>query len=782
MKQLLFILLFILPISLQAQDRDASKGKFPAFNLGVGGSDKKNKNWGNYHFDNGLYSKALKSYEKIGDPDAETLRNMAYSYEFIDDIEKAVESYNRIFDSKDKEEIPMDFFNLANLLDITGDYGESTKLRKKYSRFVMKDSKSPLYSNDSLYYISLQSGSDEYQLSNLSINSPASEIGSYSIRTNDGKNNRLMFTSSGESSKKIKGKFIKPEKPTYNLFLADFNEGDLTVENARLITGDANSEFHEGPGVITPDGKGIIFSRSSSSIGKNDALNLSIYKASLNGSVSSGEKGVPFNNNDYAVMHPSITPDGSRMYFSSDMPGGLGGMDIYYVNIISDKKYSIPVNMGPTINTEGSEVFPYAFDSKTLFFSSNGHPGLGGLDVFMVENVGVGGQSIKNLGAPFNSKRDDLSFFIDKMYKFGFVSSNRVGGVGDDDIYSFRIPNIPPNGMEDYYTVMAGDTLLMIDGGVLSNDIEIARSGVTDPLQLVGSRSAVLASNPTQGTLEFNDNGSFRYVYSDKISSVDSFTYKVKNRFVEGDPVTVKIKIFDPFAPVANEDAFVFDPRETLIVDNATEGLLSNDVDPGGDVLNAYLVKEPNYGNITLNGDGTFVYEPNEGVEFKSDTIYYAATDGFQSDTSILVVSKLEVGVDLAELIEISPIYFDFDKFDITPAAATELDKVVAVLNDYPNIKIELGSHTDCRGEDAYNLYLSQERARFSARYIQERLADSENIDTSGEIISTFDERIYGKGYGEGKPKVVCGNSCSRCNEEQHQLNRRTEFIVVELK
>ena len=194
MKKIFVLLLFLCPFFLYSQNNDDS-GKFPAFNLGLGGSDKKLKNWGNYHFDNGLYSKALKTYEKIESPDAETLRNMAYSYEFVDNIEKAVESYQKIFDDKDLTEIPMDYFNLANLLDIAGDYSESTKLRKKYARFVMKDSRSPLYQNDSLYYKSLQSGSDDYELNNLSINSPASEIGSYAIRTNSGEGNKFLFTS-----------------------------------------------------------------------------------------------------------------------------------------------------------------------------------------------------------------------------------------------------------------------------------------------------------------------------------------------------------------------------------------------------------------------------------------------------------------------------------------------------------------------------------------------------------------------------------------------------------
>ena len=160
-------------------------------------------------------------------------------------------------------------------------------------------------------------------------------------------------------------------------------------------------------------------------------------------------------------------------------------------------------------------------------------------------------------------------------------------------------------------------------------------------------------------------------------------------------------------------------------------------------------------------------YIPDDEIPYTSDTVFYVASDGVMSDTSFVVLSKLAVGVDLADIIEINPIYFDFDKFNIRPDAAVELDKIVEVLNDYPDMVIELGSHTDCRGSDEYNLWLSSRRAESSAKYVQERI---DNAD-----------RIYGKGFGETTPNVPSPDGCRTLTEEQHQLNRRTEFIIVEL-
>ena len=197
-------------------------------------------------------------------------------------------------------------------------------------------------------------------------------------------------------------------------------------------------------------------------------------------------------------MHPSLSKDGTRLYFSSNMPDGLGGFDIYYVNIDRNGRFSKPVNLGPGINTEGDEVFPFSFREDVLFFASNSHPGLGGLDIFMTLKLGTQEQDVQNVGSPFNSSKDDFCFFIDSKFKFGYISSNRQGGKGEDDIYSFKINIKPPYGIDDYYTMARGDTLVLGDMGVLVNDGEVLGTSY-DILQGLVSRSTILDDLPTMG-------------------------------------------------------------------------------------------------------------------------------------------------------------------------------------------------------------------------------------------------------------------------------------------
>ena len=169
-------------------------------------------------------------------------------------------------------------------------------------------------------------------------------------------------------------------------------------------------------------------------------LYLNLYNASIssNGAVTR-VRNLPFNNDQYSVMHTTLSKDRSRLYFSSNMSGGLGGFDLYYVRIQQNNKYSKPINLGPGINTEGNEVFPFIHRNDVLFFASDAHPGLGGLDIFLATGLGTESQDVENMGAPFNSSKDDFSLFLDKNFKYGFLSSNRSGGKGEDDIYSFKI-------------------------------------------------------------------------------------------------------------------------------------------------------------------------------------------------------------------------------------------------------------------------------------------------------------------------------------------------------
>ena len=231
-----------------------------------------------------------------------------------------------------------------------------------------------------------------------------------------------------------------------------------------------------------------------------------------------------------------------------------------------------------------------------------------------------------------------------------------------DDIYSFKIDIPPPFGVDDYYTMARGDTLVLGDMGVLVNDGEVTGTSY-DILQGLVSRSTLLDEIPLNGSLNFNDNGTFTYINTKTTAPLDSFTYIVSNGPLESEPVNVRIKIIDPTVPLAQEDKIIFTPGEPIRI--STDTLLANDSDPGGDDLEAIIIGEPQYGEIVFTDQGGVDYIPDDEIPYTSDTVFYVASDGVMSDTSFVVLSKLAVGVDLADIIEINPIYFDFDKFNI---------------------------------------------------------------------------------------------------------------------
>ena len=764
---LLLIILFTAQLNLHAQEVEDKKSRFPLFELSKGDDNTKNLNWGNFHFSNESYKKAAERLSKVENPSVEIQRKTATAYMEIDSVDRAMSILEQIVDA-DKEVEAEDYLNLSQLQDMRGMYNEANKNRKKYSRQKAREVRVSLFETDDDYYQKLLNTLSKYDLKNLETNTEMSDFGGYAIRSGEGGEDiNMIFASSGiqNTGKLSKSKYIRPERPTFNLFTSDFVEDSIYSSNATLIGGsEMNTAFQDGPAVVSEDGKTMYFTRSGTKSGRDAALHLNIYSANINGSSLSRVRNLPFNNDEYSVMHPSLSKDGTRLYFSSNMPDGLGGYDLYYVNIDGNGRYSEPVNLGPGINTEGNEVFPFIFREDVLFFASNAHPGLGGLDVYMTVDLGTENQQVLNMGTPFNTSSDDFCLYIDTKFKFGYLSSNRKGGKGEDDIYSFKIDIPAPLGVDDYYTMARGDTLVLGDLGVLVNDGEVVGSSY-DILQGLVSRTTLLDEVPNKGSLDFKDNGTFSYVNTDLSADLDTFTYIVSNGALESEPVNVRIKIIDPTVPLAQQDIITFAPGQPVRIEQDT--LLANDSDPGGDPLEAIIISEPQFGEINFTDGGGFEYIPDDEIPFTSDTVFYVASDGFQSDTSFVVLSKLAVGVNLADIIEINPIYFDFDKANIRPDAALELDKIVKVLEDYPSMVIELGSHTDCRGSDEYNLYLSDRRAKSSAAYVQERIDNA--------------KRIYGKGFGETTPNVPSPNGCGTLSEQEHQLNRRTEFIIVEL-
>jgi outer membrane protein OmpA-like peptidoglycan-associated protein len=391
---------------------------------------------------------------------------------------------------------------------------------------------------------------------------------------------------------------------------------------------------------------------------------LKIYRSQkLNGDWTDAAE-VPFNSDDFSTGHPALSPDGKLLYFVSDMPGSIGQTDIFVVDVHDDGTFSEPRNLGPEINTERKEMFPFVNEEK-LYFSSNGHVGLGGLDVFEVSiDEENGFQEVKNVGQPINSNKDDFSYIVNEKNQKGFFASNRRGGKGDDDIYSFKrlvVEEVPEN-----LNAIAGVVTELVTGELM-------------PKALV---TLLDENNIKLKEMEAEDDGSFLF------EDLDSNT-KYKIKITKGD-------YFDEEVSVSTKD------------------------------------------NEVVNTE----------VALRKLKEMIAVEDG---------IRKLKTEM----------IYFDFDKSYIRKDASEELDKLVQVMTEYPNMVIAIESHTDSRGARIYNQYLSEKRAKSTRDYIISKGIDAKRIQSA-------------TGYGEERLINEC-NGKVRCTEAKHLLNRRSEFIIVNM-
>lgn len=496
----------------------------------------------------------------------------------------------------------------------------------------------------------------EYDIRNLSTNTKYSDFG-LSL-TADGK---AVFASSKGGGKKWKTN----NEPYLNLFQGTMVKDSLVGELGPLSS-KINSSMHESNAVFSSDGKTVYFTRNNILKGKKRRdkkgwNNLKIFKATL-GEDSNWDnlEELPFNNDSFSVGHPALNKDETILYFTSDMPGGIGETDIWKVAILEDGIYGEPVNLGEGINTSSKEMFP-GINNDEFYFSSNGHQNnIGGLDIYKAEITASGFENIINLGAPLNSQADDFSFIQTNektALKSGYFSSNRTGGKGNDDIYYFE--QIPP-------------VVILCE--------QYVKGKVIDKRSLKPVAGALI-------TLRGEDGATLDQVKVDSLGEY-RFTIACKKQY-----------------------------------------------------------------HLTA-----------EKAPYQMAEKYFSASDkhGIVVNLSLEMDEFVNVGDKL--MVNIKPIYFDFDDAKIRRDAAFELNKVIAVMKKYPTLIIESGSHTDARGNDIYNIKLSSRRALSTVKYI-----------TNHGISS---DRISGKGYGEN----ILVNNCSngvKCSETMHQLNRRTEFVIL---
>ena len=593
------------------------------------------------------YVKAAETYEKAiakGDADDHVYQNIADAYYQIFDTKNAEKYYGILAKKSDDPEV---FYRYAQMLKANGKYDQSVPWMSKFAKMKPADHRAIKFRENPNYLPRiLERGKEKFVVNEMpNINTEYSDFDAKLVK------GKLYFT----SARNTKGKTYEWDRqPFLDIYQADYTDGN--VSNVEKLPGDVNTKYHDGSFCISPDGKTMYFTRDNYNqrTYKTDTTGISrlkLFSARLVGDEWTDIRELPFNNDNYSVGHPAISPDGKKLYFSSDMPGGLGQSDLYVVDIKRGRNnFGKPVNLGPNINTEGRESFPFISKKGDLYFSSDGHLGLGGLDVFACKNVDGKFSRPRNLGVPLNSGKDDFSIFIDDDTKDGFISSNRnASRLGDDNI--FTIKNIKP-----------------ICDVLVSVSVVDAKTGKALP----------------QASVTLTDK--------------------------DGNPIKTKLTDDEGHAD------FLIDCNKDVVVEGRAE-------------------------------------------QYENNKANVAATDLESVDVNI-ALNPIEKIVTLRE-ININTIYFDFDKWNIRRDAAFELDKVVEAMKKYKDLKIHIVSHTDIRGSKKYNQQLSEKRAKSTMEYII-----SKGIDAS---------RLSAEGKGESEPAV----KCTRCTKEQHQLNRRSEFLIV---
>jgi len=388
----------------------------------------------NQLLDGGQYTEAIAHYREILMEDNlfEAKKGLANCYRLVNSNKKA-EYWYKILIHKSPGN-PEFQFHYAQLLQKNGNCDEAKVWFTKYASTDKRGLDFAAACEDLSIFTE---GKDEYILLQLPFNSELSEFGPTFYK--DG----IVFTGGGP---------VLENKSTFNSYTDLYFSKRLSqdeYERPFKLRGKINDNFHDGPASFSPLGDEVWFTRTSEIVIKESEetrRNLTIWKGVLLDEHKWGKiEEFSFNNPNYSVAHPSISKDGSKLYFVSDMPNGYGGTDIY-VSYRRDTTWSEPVNLGPSINTISNEVFPFIHPDGTLYFCSDGHAGLGGIDVFYSVNENKEWSKPQNFGAPVNSAGDDITFVIDEYKNMGYFASNRYGGLGGDDLYYFelKIPNPIP--------------------------------------------------------------------------------------------------------------------------------------------------------------------------------------------------------------------------------------------------------------------------------------------------------------------------------------------------
>ncbi|MFS4494593.1 OmpA family protein [Maribacter sp. 2308TA10-17] len=628
----------------------------------VTAQDKKTKK-AKESFENYSYAPAIESYENLVDKgysEEDIFKNLGDANYQNANYGEAANWYSKLFAM---EGITLDtdyMYRYAQSLKSSKEYEASDVWMQKYQAAKQADVRAKKIADNPDYMKKIENNSGRYDVKTLSLNSMASDFAPAF------KGEQLVFSTARDSGTVSRNIHTWNNKPFTNLYAAS-SSGNGDFGPATKLSS-LNKKTHETSAVFTKDGSTVYFTRNNSENGnfsrdKDGVSRLKIYRANLSNGEWTNIVELPFNGDDYSTAHPALSPDERKLYFASDMEGTIGASDIFVVDLNEDGSIGAPKNLGNVINTEARETFPFVSASNALYFASDGHPGLGGLDVFATKIEDMDNLYVVNVGKSVNSEQDDFSFIINEETKKGYFASNRDGGVGSDDIYGFT---------------------------------------ETEEIDLTC------------------------------------------NTMVEG-----MVKDKETGGPLAGAKVAIFNSANELV----SETISGDD------------------GSFSLEGDcrdGDYKLVASKDEYDNGDKMFAVVSANDTSGVEIALektIKRAPVGTDLVDFLSLKPVYFDLDKADIRPDASATILKVIEYMNHFPDIKIQIQSHTDTKAGTRYNEKLSQRRADNTVAYL---------------ISNKMDEsRVSAVGFGETKLANDC-TDWAKCTPEKNEENRRSEFIVME--
>lgn len=546
---------------------------------------------------------------------------------------------------------------------------------------------------------------------------------------------------------------------------------------AEVFSKELNTKYHEGPLTFSADGGTIFFTRNNYNEGKSrkssDNVNkLKLYTAQLRDGGWADVQEMPFNSDEYSTGHPALSRDGKVLYFVSDRPGGKGGTDVYASRLENDK-WSEPRNLGAPINTKGDEMFPFVDEKGNLYFASNGQPGgLGGLDIYFAP-LAAGGDApaIVHLDAPINSKMDDFGLITDASRSTGYFSSNRLHG--DDDVFRF-IRESSLSGCRNL-TLRVFDEASSMPLDSVTVTVK-ARGEGRDPQVL-----AVGADGVATMCLEAENNFLFEIAKDGYLSSTLGFSTAglTDDKSTQLGASLIKLTIIEqetlPSRLTTGTDDEEWEDEGTITI-STLRGTARGEGDKKPLEGVKIILKNECDGQTkqTVTGpDGRFVFELVEGCDYTlvaSKSLYGTNTNAIikipEKSKPKLVSANLMM-IKAGDVVTLDNINYDSGKWEVRADAARELDKLVATMQKYSSLSIEIGSHTDSQGDAKFNQFLSERRAKGALNYLA-----SKGIARN---------RLQAVGYGESRLLNNCKDGVL-CTEAEHQRNRRTEFKVLSIK